>query len=213
MELTDSRFGGEVLIRSSALGSGAALSWSCSAVLDQTRWGTEGPQVRHLPGGDEKRKFVGRARLRVRRRTTTREVPGGGRQPRLRGQEKGDEKAGVGDEVSLRNRHGLGGDGKTAREQETASSPWLGRLARGRDRVGAGWVPDAGPSRRYLLEVPVDRMQVVLEVRNEGLLPALQRLLVPHAILQAVEHPAHAGTQRLDGTDGLSKGLQVHSDT
>lgn len=199
--------------RPSARGFGAALSWSCLVLFDQTRWGTEGLQVRNLPSRDEKWKFTGRARLLVRNGKTPWEVQGGGRQPGRGGQVKGDEKAGVGNEVSLRNRHGLGGEGKRASEQGTESSPWLGRLARGRDRVGAWRVPDAGPFSRYLLEVPVDRMQVVLEVRNEGLLPALQRLLVPHAILQAVEHPAHAGAQRLDGTNGLSKGLQVHSDT
>lgn len=41
---------------------------------------------------------------------------------------------------------------------------------------------------------------------SEGPLPALQPLLVLHTILQAVEHPVHTGAQRLDGTDGLSKG-------
>lgn len=53
-------------------------------------------------------------------------------------------------------------------------------------------------------------MQVVLEVRDEGLLAALQRLFVAHAILKAVEHPTHARAQRLDGTNSLRKGLQVH---
>ena len=152
MDLMASRFRGEalVLIRPSALGFGAALSWSRLAVRDQTRWGTEGLQVRNLRSGGEKWKFVGRARLLVRNRTTTREVQGGGRQPGIGGQEKRDEKAGVGDEVSLRNRHGLGGEGKTAREQETESSPRLERLARGGDRVDTG----RGPRRRPLQPVP-----------------------------------------------------------
>lgn len=86
----------------------------------------------------------------------------------------------------------------------------------GQTRTGSaqgGSQADPDPFGRYLLEVPVDRMQVVLEVSDEGLLPALQRLLVLHAILQAVEHPAHAGAQRLDGTNSVGEGLQVHSDT
>ena len=145
----------------------------------------------------------------MRNGRTTEEVQGGGRQPGPGGQEKGDEKAGVENEVALRGRERLGEEGRGAREQ----GKWTAAPDYGDSRgVGTGWeVP--GPFSRYLLEVPVDRMQVVLEVRNEGLLPALQRLLVPHAILQAVEHPAHAGAQRLDGTDGLGKGFQVHADT
>lgn len=111
----------------------------------------------------------------------------------------------------LRDRERLGEERTRARKQWTGRTGPEQEDSRG---VGTGWepaVPDPGPFRRYLLEVPVDRMQVVLEVRNEGLLPALQRLLVPHAILQAVKHPAHAGAQRLDGTNGLGKGLQVHT--
>lgn len=120
MKLMNFRFRGEELVLQGpgALGFGAALGRCCLVLLDQTRRGTEGLQVRNLPGGDEKWKCTGRARLLVRKRTTPRQVRSGGRPPGLGGREKGDGKAGVGDEVSLGNRHGAwkgGAESKRAR--------------------------------------------------------------------------------------------------
>lgn len=146
------------------------------------------------PGQEQNEPTAGAARREAAR----------ARRPGDRRRESGGGRRGVPGEQAW----GLEGRGREQASQDLRAAPGWGR-----GRVGARRVPDAGPFSRYLLEVPVDRMQVVLEVRNEGLLAALQRLLVPHAILQAVEHPAHAGAQRLDGTDGLSEGLQVHSDT
>lgn len=62
------------------------------------------------------------------------------------------------------------------------------------------------------LEVPVDRLQVILELRYKVLLSTLQRLPVLHAVLQGLEHAAHAGPQRLDTADGVREGVQVHPD-
>lgn len=59
-------------------------------------------------------------------------------------------------------------------------------------------------------QVAADGVQALLEGRHEALLAAFQRLLVPHAILQAVEDSRHAGAQRLDGGDRLGESLQVH---
>lgn len=59
-------------------------------------------------------------------------------------------------------------------------------------------------------QVAADGVQALLEGGHEALLAAFQRLLVPHAILQAVEDPRHAGAQRLDGGDRLGESLQVH---
>lgn len=62
------------------------------------------------------------------------------------------------------------------------------------------------------LEVSVDRLQVFLEFGYKLLLAALQRLAVLHAVLQELEHAAHAGAQCLDAADGVRKRIQVHSD-
>lgn len=63
-----------------------------------------------------------------------------------------------------------------------------------------------------LLQVSVDRLQVVLELGYKLLLSAFQSLPVLHAILQGLEHPAHAGAQRLDPADGVREGIQIHPD-
>ena len=62
----------------------------------------------------------------------------------------------------------------------------------------------------HSLEVSVDRLQVVLELGYELLLSALQRLPVLHAVLQGLEHAAHAGAQRLNAADRMREGVQVH---
>lgn len=64
----------------------------------------------------------------------------------------------------------------------------------------------------HSLEVPVDRLQVVLKLGYELLLSALQRLSVLHAIFQGLEHAAHARAQRLDAADGVREGVQIHPD-
>lgn len=159
--------------------------------------------MRNLLSLEETNNFLGIAQLLDRNGTTRVGSKDGGRQPVPGSQGNGDEKAGTGDTMSLRGWQSLGEDGERGNGQQ----PLTGKTRVESRQGGNGSVLHPGPFSRYLLEVPVDRMQVVLEVRDEGLLPALQRLLVPHPILQTVEHPAHAGAQRLDGTDGLGKGL------
>lgn len=68
------------------------------------------------------------------------------------------------------------------------------------------------PGAADSLEVSVDSLQVVLKLGDELLLSALQRLPVLHAVLQRLEHPTHAGAERLDAADGVREGVQVHPD-
>lgn len=152
MKPRSSRFRGEerVLRGPGALGSGAAPGRSCSVLLDQTRRGAEGLQVRNLPGGGATWTRTGRARVLVRNRTSPRQVRRGGRQPGRGGRETGDGKAGVGDEVSPGNRRGAWKGGAESKRARTSERPLAGKTRAG---PGQGGRPQ-GPRRRPLQPVP-----------------------------------------------------------
>lgn len=68
------------------------------------------------------------------------------------------------------------------------------------------------PDVTDLLEVSVNRLQVVLELGYKLFLSALKCLSVLHPIFEELENAAYAGAESLDAAYGVRKSLQIHTD-